>query len=218
MAEYTLVIGNKNYSSWSMRGWLAVEQAGLDVEEVVVPLDMPSTHADIIAYSPSGLVPALIRGDEVVWDSLAIAETAAERAPHAGLWPADPVARSRARAVSAEMHSGFRALRAELPMNIRANKPGRTWSADVTADIERIVGLWSDCRARFGSSGPFLFGDWCVADSFYAPVVTRFHTYAVPVDAATAAYMESVRAWPAVAKFSEAAAAEPWSNAKYEAI
>ncbi len=218
MADYTLVLGNRNYSSWSMRGWLAVHQAGLDAEEVVIPLDTPATAAEIARYSPSGLVPALVGDGEVVWDSLAIAETAAERAPSAGLWPAEPAARALARAVVAEMHSGYRALRAELPMNIRADKPGRTWSDAAAADIARVQELWRDCRARFGDAGAFLFGAWTLADAFYAPVVTRFHTYGVTVDEAAADYMAAVRSWPAVVAWSEAAAAEPWSVAKYDAL
>lgn len=214
----TLVLGNCNYSSWSMRGWLYVRQAGLAVNEVVVPLDTPETAETIKRYSPSGLVPALVEGDRVVWDSSAILEDLAERFPHRGLWPGDPNARAMARSIVAEMHSGFRDLRAEMPMNIRASKPGYRVTDAAARDVARICQIWRDCRARFGGGGSFLFGAWSGADCAYAPVVTRFVTYGVDLDETCRAYADAVMSHPDVAVWSKLAAEEPWAVAKYDAI
>lgn len=216
MPAMTLVIGNKNYSSWSMRPWLALAQTGAAYDEVVIPLDRPETGRAIAAHSPSGKVPVLHDGALTIWDSLAIVEYVAERFPQAGLWPVAADARATARAVSAEMHAGFQALRANMPMNIRARLPGRGRAAGVDADIARIAAIWRDCRSRFGGEGAFLFGAFSAADAMYAPVVTRFRTYGVELDPASAAYAEAVLAWPAVVAWCKAAAAEPWAQPRYD--
>lgn len=182
-----LIIGNRNYSSWSLRAWLVAARCGVPFEVVRLPLDTPEFAAQVHALSPSGRVPALQLSDMgldgvVVWDSLAIAETLAERFPAAQLWPADADVRAEARAVSAEMHAGFGALRRELPMNIRARRRVGV-SAAAQADIARVREIWSACLARFAAHGPWLFGAWSIADAMYAPVVTRFVTYGVEGDA-----------------------------------
>jgi len=205
-----LVIGNRNYSSWSLRPWLAMKEAGVEFEERRIVLDQPDSKSEILRYSPSGKVPCLVDGALVVWDSLAICETASERYADGTLWPADPGARARARAVSAEMHSGFVALRTHLPMDIRSRHPDRGAAAqqraDVAADIARIRSIWTDCLARSG--GPLLFGAFSIADAFFAPVVTRFRTYGVELPAPLARYADTVLALPAMQRWIEAAAAE----------
>jgi glutathione S-transferase len=193
-----LVIGNKNYSSWSLRPWLAMKMAGLDFDEIRIILDRPETKTEILRHSPSGRVPCLIdhraNGDLVVWDSLAICEYVNEAYAGGTLWPADIEARARARAIVAEMHSGFAAVRQHLPMDIRARLPGRGAGslalAEVADQIARIEAIWTEALAASG--GPFLFGAFSIADAFYAPVVTRFATYAVPLPATLAAYSEAV--------------------------
>lgn len=221
MSDFRLVLGNKNYSSWSVRAWLAARQTGAPFDEIIIPLDQPATVSEIAGHSPSGKVPVLKTNGLVVWDSLAIAEYLAERYPSAGLWPAAEEARATARAVVAEMHAGFQALRAQHPMNVRAAKPGGIRTAEVEADVRRITTLWSDCRRRFGEAaddgGPFLFGAWSLADAFYAPVVSRFTTYRIGVDAFCQAYMEAVLETPMVAEWFAAANAEPWTVPKFEA-
>ncbi|MEM7225148.1 MAG: glutathione S-transferase family protein [Pseudomonadota bacterium] len=211
MKDVTIVLGNKNYSSWSLRGWLAVVQSGLSYDEIVIPLRGPDTKAEILRHSPSGKVPALIAGDQVIWDSLAIGEFLAERCPEAGLWPADPAARAQARAVTAEMHSGFAALRTNMPMIFNGHHPGLGRAEGVAEDIARIQEIWTDCRARFGSGGDFLFGAFCLADAAYAPVVSRFATYDVELEPTAAAYRDAVLAYPAMVAWRDAAAAEPWT-------
>lgn len=206
----TLVVGNKAYSSWSLRPWLALKQAGVSFAEIVIPLRQPETKAQILAHCPSGKVPCLIDGDRVIWDSLAICEYVAELAPAAGLWPADPHARAIARSVSAEMHSGFAALRNAMSMDLKIDRHGEGMTPDSAADIARIQALWADCRARFGQGGPFLFGGFTIADAMFAPVVTRFETYGVAVDAVSRAYMDAVQALPAMQEWTAAAKAEPW--------
>lgn len=205
-----LVIGNKNYSSWSLRPWLALTEAGIAFEERRIVLDQPQSKAVILQHSPSGKVPCLIDGGLTVWDSLAICETASERYAGGALWPADADARARARAVSAEMHSGFAALRTHLPMDIRARDFERGVTAqqrtDVAADIARIHSIWSDCLERSG--GPLLFGAFSIADAFFAPVVTRFRTYGVELPAPLARYAETVLALKAMQRWVEAAVAE----------
>lgn len=205
-----LVIGNKNYSSWSLRPWLALTEAGIAFEERRIVLDQPQSKAVILQHSPSGKVPCLIDGGLTVWDSLAICETASERYAGGALWPADADARARARAVSAEMHSGFAALRTHLPMDIRARDSERGAIAqqrtDVAADIARIQAIWSDCLERSG--GPLLFGSFSIADAFFAPVVTRFRTYGVELPAPLARYAETVLALKAMQRWVEAAVAE----------
>ncbi len=208
-----LLIGNKNYSSWSLRPWLAMKAAGIDFEETLIPLDTPDFRAKVSALSGGearGSVPVLIDGEVCVWESLAILEYLAEKFPRAGLWPQPPAARAHARAISSEMHSGFVPLRRHLPMNIRRPVKPRTLDDAVTADVARIDAIWSECRARFGTGGSFLFGGFGAADAMYAPVVWRFHTYAVEVSAAARDYMRAVIALPPSAEWREAARREPW--------
>lgn len=203
-----LVIGNKNYSSWSLRPWLLMRVLELPFEEVLIPLYTPSSREKLLAIVPSGKVPALIDGDLTVWDSLAIVEYLAEQYPGVPVWPADSEPRAMARCVAAEMHSGFSALRTHMPMNCRAELPGKGHTPEVLADIARITALWADCRARYGGGGPFLFGAFSAADAFYAPVVTRFLTYAVPLPAVCREYVEAVRSLPAMVEWYAAGAAE----------
>jgi len=214
MADFTLVVGNKNYSSWSMRAGLMVRLAGIDADEVVIPLDRPETAAAIRKHSPSGKVPVLLHRGLAVWESLAIAEYLNELKPEAGLWPAAVAARAHARAISAEMHAGFAELRTHMPMNIRASYPGKGLTPAVRADIERITSMWRDCRKRFAGAAPkddgFLFGAFGAADAMYAPVVTRFRTFGVPLDADSEAYAKAVLAHPAVKEWIDAAKNEPW--------
>ena len=210
MTEFTLVIGNKAYSSWSLRGWLGLKATGAAFEEVVIPLDQPDTKARIAAFSPSGKVPALVVGDAVIWDSLAILEYLAERFPDAGLWPADSEARALARAVSCEMHAGFAPLRKHMWMDLKSRRPDEGRTPEVAADIARVQEIWGLCRKRFGVGGPFLFGSFSNADVMFAPVVTRFQTYGVDVDPVCRDYADAVLAWPAMREWTEAALAEPW--------
>jgi glutathione S-transferase len=191
----TLVIGTKRYSTWSLRPWLVLRWSGLPFVEETIALRRPETKAEIAARSPSGKVPLLIDGALKIWDSLAICEYLAERAPQAGLWPTDPAARATARAVSAEMHAGFPVLRQTCPMDLGLDAPLSDIPADLAAEIARIDALWTDCRKRFGADGPYLFGARpTIADAMYAPVVTRFHTYHLPLGPTAAAYVTAVRA------------------------
>ncbi len=205
-----LVIGNKNFSSWSLRPWLLLKQAGLPFREIPVRLRQADTKAQILAHSPSGKVPALIDGDLTVWDSLAICEYLAEKASlnHVDLWPADPKARAEARSVSAEMHSGFAALRQHMSMEVAASRPGEGQTPEVLADVARIAALWTSCRERFAAAGPFLFGDFSVADAMYAPVAFRFHTYGVELPPLAAAYRDTLLALPAMQEWAAGARAE----------
>jgi len=216
MPKCAMVIGNKNYSSWSLRAWLVLKRTGVKFDEILVSLMRPETRADILVHSPSGKVPLLRYGDDRVWDSLAIAEYLAERFPAAGLWPADAGARAVARSVTAEMHAGFMALRRALPMNLRAHLAGRRWADDVEADIARIQEIWTTCRQRYGAGGPFLFGGFTIADAFYAPVVGRFHTYDVPLSTPCQAFADAVWQAPDMRAWVAAAAAEPQAIAEYE--
>jgi glutathione S-transferase len=201
-----LVIGDRNYSSWSLRPWLVARQSGLDFEEVCIPLRNAGSKAHILQHSPSGKVPCLIHGDTVVWDSLAICEHLAELVP--GLWPADRKVRAEARSVSAEMHSGFTALRQSMGMDIRASKPFDRLSATVEADIARIVSIWESCRSRFAAHGNFLFGEFSIADAMYAPVIWRFLTHAVKLPEASQEWVESMLALPAMREWRAGALAE----------
>jgi glutathione S-transferase len=217
MADLTIYLGNKNYSSWSLRPWLALKRTGAQFDEVVIPLDQPTTRATILKYSPSGRVPVLLHGDFAVWDSLAICEYLAERFPDARLWPADGAARAVARSASAEMHSGFAALRQHLPMNIRSSFPGRGVTPEVQADINRIMALWRDCRTRFGEgNGEFLFGGFTIADAMYAPVVSRFRTYKIELEREAEAYCEAIMALPAMQEWAAAARNEPMIVEEFE--
>ncbi len=215
MSEGRLYIGNRRYSSWSMRGWLAVRLAGLEVEEVLIPFTRPGPTEAIRAISPTGLVPCLAHRGALVWESLAICEYCAEQAP--GLWPADPVARAEARSISAEVHAGFSALREAMWMNLGADFAGRGRTPAALADIVRIEALWAEIRARSG--GPFLFGTaFSAADAMFAPVVARFLTWRPEVSADSLAYCAQVRAHPLVTEWYDAAAREPrsWLLADYE--
>lgn len=203
-----LYIGNRNYSSWSLRAWLLMRQVGLDFETRLVRLSDPGFAARLSALGAPPRVPVLVDGDFVVWDSLAIIEYLAEAHPQAGIWPGEARARARARCVCAEMHAGFAALRRGLPMNIEAQLPGRGQSPEVQRDVDRIVSLWRSLREAHHRGGPFLFGAFCAADAYYAPVVSRFTTYAVPVPAPVRAYMDTILALPAMREWSEAACAE----------
>jgi len=216
MSELTLVIGNKNYSSWSLRPWLVLTQTGIPFREEVLFLDTPAGDEALAVASPSGRVPVLRDGGLVVWESLAICEYLAERYPHKGLWPADPAARAVARAVASEMHAGFAALREHMTMNVRRRFPGRGRTPKVSRDISRIQNLWRDCQTRFGKKGSFLFGDFSIADAMYAPVCLRFVTYAVDLEADSAAYVAKVSSLPAMRKWIDAAAVEPAVIRQYE--
>ena len=192
-----LMIGNKKYSSWSFRPWIAMTVAGVVFDEILIPFETEEFKREVGAASGTGKVPVLIDGDIHVWESLAILEYLAEKFPDAGLWPKDIVARAHARVVSNEMHAGFQAMRNHLPMNFARRVIKRDLTPDVVVNVKRIEALWADCRARFGKSGPFLFGDFCNADAMYAPVVGRFHTYDVDVGEGTRAYMKTMMAVPA---------------------
>jgi glutathione S-transferase len=206
----TLILGNKNYSSWSLRPWIAMTVAGIPFEEKVIPLYEPDSCEQIVRYSPAGKVPVLIDGDQRVWESLAILEHLADKFPDAKLWPADTGARSHARVIASEMHAGFVALRRACPMNMWLPPKPRPQSDEVMAAVARIEALWRDSRARFGNGGPFLFGAFGAADAMYAPVVARFYTYGIAVSDTARAYMEAVMALPAWAAWCAAGLKEPW--------
>jgi len=208
MTQFTLAIGNYNYSSWSLRAWIALRHTGADFDVIRIPLDRPETKAAILAQSPAGKVPVLREGGLAVWDSLAICEYLAERFPGARLWPEDRAARATARAASAEMHAGFAALRRHMPMDCRARHPGAGHAPGVEADIARITALWTDLRTRFGAGGDMLFGHFTVADAMFAPVVSRFATYAVELDRGARDYVDAVLALPIMREWCAAAEAE----------
>jgi glutathione S-transferase len=210
MADITIVVGNKNYSSWSLRGWLPLKMTGVAFEEIVIPLSRPETHAAILRYSPSGKTPFLRHKGIEVWESLAVGEFLAETYPAARLWPADPAARALARAAAAEMHAGFANLRKHMPMDMRASYPGKGMAEGVQDDIDRITAIWRQCRERHGQGGPYLFGHFTVADAMYAPVVSRFVTYGVKLDPVSAAYRDAMWSLPALVAWFEGAKAEPW--------
>jgi glutathione S-transferase len=205
-----LVIGNKNYSSWSMRPWIALRVAKIPFEETVIPLYEPGSAERIRKISPAGKVPILIDGEIPVWESLAILEYLGEKFPEAGLWPKNAAVRAHARAIASEMHAGFQALRRECIMNMWHPPKKRELSADASADVKRIDQIWSGCRGRFAAEGPFLFGEFSAADAMYAPVVSRFHTYMADVSAASRAYMTAVMALPAWNDWFQAALKETW--------
>ena len=211
-ARYTLYIGSKNFSSWSLRPWLAMKMAGLPFEEVLIPLRRPDTKTEIGRYSPSGKVPLLKIAEDgpakTVWDSLAICEVLSERHPEAQLWPEDATARAQARSVAAEMHSGFPELRNVLPMEIAARHETPALDDAVQAQIARIVAMWESALSRFGTGGGFLFGRFTIADAFYAPVVTRFETYGIHLPAVAQAYTQRVLALAPMREWVEAAKAE----------
>lgn len=207
-----LYIGNKNYSSWSMRPWLVLKAGGLVFEEQLVRLDSAETRAAITAISPmNGKVPALRLGTSLIWDSLAIAEWAAERVPT--LWPADEADRAMARAAAAQMHSGFLALRRSLPMNLKRSAPLATpMPADAAADIADLEALWAVFRARFADQGPWLCGSWSIADAFFTPAATRLRSYCVGISEVSSSYVDALLSRPDYLEWHAAALAEPWSN------
>ena len=206
----TLIIGNKNYSSWSFRPWIAMKTAGIAFDEIVISLEAADFKSRVLAHSGTGKVPVLVDGAIKVWESLAILEYLAEKFRGSQLWPGDPVARAHARAVASEMHAGFVPLRQHCPMNMwRPVKP-RELPDEVAANVHRIDALWTDCRTRFGVGGPFLFGGYGAADAMYAPVVSRLHTYGIEVGEVARAYMAAVMALPAWAEWRAAALKEPW--------
>ena len=211
-----LVIGNKNYSSWSMRPWLAMTAFGIRFEESRILLDRPDTATRIAEVSSAGRVPVLLAGAITVWDSLAICEYLAEQFPDLQLWPQDVAARAMARSICAEMHSGFGGLRSAMSMNIRMSFPGKGRTPDAQADIGRICEIWEECLSRFGHR-QFLFGPFSIADAYYAPVVMRFRSYQVSLAPALQAYADRVAAHPAVAQWMREALAEPERSAKYDA-
>ena len=204
-----LVIGSKNFSSWSLRAWLALEHVGAPFEEIFISFGDPDWREQIKRHSPSGRVPYLIDGTLGIWDSLAIVETLNELFPEAKLWPSDLAARAFARSVVAEMHSGFSELRSNMPMDLQANAPGKGHTPAALADAARVQEIWRECRARFGAGGPYLFGAFSAADCFYAPVVFRFLSYALPLDANAKSYCDAILAHPSVKKWREAALREP---------
>jgi glutathione S-transferase len=213
----TLVIGNKNYSSWSLRPWLALAHHDIPFEEIVVPIGTPESAAAIGRYTPAGKVPVLIDGDATIWESIAILMHLAERFPDAKLWPGDRNARAHAFTISSEMHSGFAALRQQCPMNIRRRKK-RELSPEAAADIRRVTEIWRDARERFGRGGDFLFGTFSAADCMYAPVATRIRSYEIDVDPVSAAYVETIYALPAFRRWQDGALKETWTHATTDAI
>jgi glutathione S-transferase len=214
----TLYIGNKAYSSWSLRPWILMKQLGIPFEDVVIPLDHATTAMDIQRHSPTGKVPALATDSIVVWETLAIVEFLAERFPDKGVWPVDIRARAIARSISSEMHAGFAALRKACPMNIRRRRSGIELPDEAKSDVERIEAAWAAARADYGQGGPFLFGAFSAADAMFAPVVNRLEVYAVEVRPETKAYMDAVQALPSWQAWVEDARREPWFIDKYEAI
>lgn len=211
MSNLHLVIGNKNYSSWSLRPWMALTMAGIPFRETVIPLDTPETAKLIAEHSGAGRVPVLHHGRQVVWESLAIMEYLAELFPEKHLWPKTASARAVARSVANEMHAGFGHLRNACPMNLRRPQKAVPLNDAVRKDIARIEQIWRDCRTRFGKGGKFLFGKFSIADAMYAPVVTRFETFAVPVAEDTRAYMNAVLNTPAFGAWRDAALKESWT-------
>ena len=216
MSNLVLVIGNKAYSSWSLRPWLLMKQAGIGFEEIRLSLYAEGAKQKLLQHSPTGKVPVLKDGDLTVWDSLAMCEYLAERHPEKQLWPTQPAARARARSISAEMHSGFANLRNQMPMHVRREIPGRARTPDVAAEVARIEAIWNECRSRYGADGPFLFGAFSIADAMYAPVASRFRTYGVALAGAGAQYVAAIHALPAMREWIADAHAETEVNPQYE--
>ena len=214
MSEFTLVIGNKNYSSWSLRPWLLLRHLQLSFDEELIVLSRPESRALLLQHSPAGRVPVLKHAGLIIWESLAIIEYLCELTGSG--WPAERAARAHARVLSAEMHAGFGALREQWPMNARATGRRTPMTAELRADIERIDALWSDCRRRFGANGPWLFGDYSLADAMYAPVALRFRSYGAALSAPAMAYLDTVLQDSPLQQWLAAAALEPWSIADSE--
>jgi glutathione S-transferase len=215
MVDFTIYIGNKNYSSWSLRAWLMVKASGVGFEEVLIPLYQDGSRAALLRRSPSGKVPVLHHKGRVVWDSLAIGEYLAEQVPAAGLWPKDTDARAEARSISAEMHAGFMTLRRLMPMNMRRSVT-RDIPPELQADIDRVAEIWDGCRRRHGAGGPYLFGQFTIADAMYAPVVSRFQTYGVRLEGAAQDYAETLWAYPALRQWLADAKKEPMVVEQFE--
>jgi len=214
----TLYIGNKNYSSWSFRPWLAMKAANIPFDEVLIPIYAGADDKQrILDVSPAGKVPVLTDGDVTIWDSMAIIEYIAEKFPRAGLWPDDMAARAHARAISAEMHGGFGPLRRECGMNIHHPIRPKTLSDEARENIARVQEIWTGCRQRYGKAGPFLFGVFGAADAMYAPVIHRFRTYAIEVSPSVKEYMEAMLAHPAFAEWTAQALAETQRIDRFEA-
>lgn len=215
-----LILGNKNYSSWSLRPWLALAEHDIPFEEEVINIYDPASKAKILSYSPAGKMPILIDGESTIWDSIAILETLSDKFPQLDLWPKDPAARGLARSISAEMHSGFVPLRKAMPMNLkRAPAPPKAgFAADVKADIKRICDIFLDARTRFGARGDFLFGAFSAADCMFAPVATRLRTYAVRLDAPCEDYVAAVHNLSSFKRWKEAALKETWVQPDYDAL
>jgi glutathione S-transferase len=211
MSALTLVIGNKNYSSWSMRPWLLMKAADIHFEEILIPLkrDSGESRERILPYSPTGKVPVLIDNDVRVWESLAICEYLADKFPVKLLWPEDLAARAMARSISTEMHSGFTALRNHMPMNCRLHAARSDIPIEVEADVSRVLDIWNDCRNRYGKGGDFLFGHFSIADAMYAPVTRRFISYNVPLPDSARRYVDVMDALPAMRSWLTAAVKEP---------
>ncbi|MDR1935228.1 MAG: glutathione S-transferase family protein [Candidatus Accumulibacter sp.] len=203
---FKLIIGSRNYSSWSLRPWLAAKQAGLPFEEIAIPLRQSTTKAEILEYSPSGKLPCLIDGATIVWESLSICEYLAEKV--CKLWPFERKARAEARSMAGEMYSGFAALRQGMPLDVRASLPFTEPSVEVKKDVARIVSMWEDCRQRHSQEGPFLFGHFTNVDAMYAPVVFRFLTYHVELPEASRQWVETMAALPAMQEWRQACVAE----------
>jgi glutathione S-transferase len=216
LAKLSLVIGNKNYSSWSLRPWMALTMAHIPFDETVIPLDRPETRKRIMEHSAAGTVPVLHHGKLTVWESLAILEYLAEIFPDRKLWPEGKAARAAARSAATEMHCGFAALRNACPMNLRRQRKAIALGQTVRADIARIDTLWRDCRKTYGKKGRFLFGAFSNADAMFAPVATRFDTYDIKVSSESRAYVEAVLATPAFQLWKKAALEEPWTIAREE--
>jgi glutathione S-transferase len=209
----TLVLGNKNYSSWSLRPYLALAHHKIAFEEIVIPLYEGDFKQAILKHSPAGKVPVLVDGEIAVWESLAILDYLAEKFTKLALWPADLAARAQARAISAEMHAGFAALRKACPMNLKRVPRPIVIPPEAIADVERVAQIWNDTRERYGQGGLFLFGDFSAADCMYAPVATRIRSYSVPVDLVSSAYVDAIHALPAFSTWREAGLKEPWTMA-----
>jgi len=211
-----LIIGNKNYSSWSLRPWLALKAFDIPFEEILVPLDAPDFKERVREHSPAGRVPVLIDGEAIVWESIAILEHLAERFPDKALWPTEAVARAHARSLATEMHNGFGALRSVAPMNLWRPIEAREFPEAALQDVSRIARRWNEARERFGAGGDFLFGAFSAADAMYAPVATRIRTYDIPVDGVVSAYVEAIHGHPAFVEWKRAALNETGALAEDE--
>jgi glutathione S-transferase len=213
---FTLIIGNKNYSSWSLRTWIVLKYFEIPFTEILIPLYTPESREAIIKHSPAGKVPILHHNGVTIWESISICEYLAEKFPEKRLWPKKAEARAFARSISAEMHAGFQTLRQNMPMNCRAYLPGKGRAPGVYEDIRRITAIWRECRERFGKGGEFLFGNFTIADAMYAPVVTRFITYGVELSGVEKEYCDTIFKLPAMQEWYEAARKEPHVIPEFE--